>query len=236
MAISRPVSGKELRKQFVSDIAALTLGLVRMQGTTMRFGPLEILRFGSPKVTRTGVHWPIEGGLAAGAPGGTFAVRAVRGRLVATLDGYRPRIPVFLYAVTQLPIHHTVTRLHLLRARGRLPSPGMPAALPRRLLAGGIDISLCAAMALIAGKRRRLPSLVGIAAGYHIACWSTSGRTIGGIVTGQRVVAVDGSRLSLGQSVIRLITLPIAALRLRAVHDEIACTEVVADQPVALLH
>jgi hypothetical protein len=229
VAISRPIGGKELREQYVIDMRALTFGLVHMQGTTMRLGPLEILKYGNPKVTRAGVEWPIEGGLAAGAPGGSFAVRAVRGRLVATLEGYRPRIPVFLYALTQLPIHHTVTRLHLLRARGRLPSPGVPADPARRLLAAAIDVSLCAVVALMAGRRRRLPAFAGIAAGYHVTCWSISGRTVGGIVMRQRVVAVDGSRPSIGQSLVRLITLPVAALRLRAVHDEIAATEVVAD-------
>jgi hypothetical protein len=43
------------------------------------------------------------------------------------------------------------------------------------------------------------------------------------------VVSVDGSRVSAGQALIRLFALPVAALRMRAVHDEIAATEVIAD-------
>jgi len=151
--------------------------------------------------------------------------------LIASLEGYRPRLPFVLYVVTQLPVHHLVMRIYLLRVRGRLPEPGMPAAPARRLTAGAIDVGLCAAIALVVGKRRRLATFAGIAAGYHVACWSISGRTLGGMITRQRVVSVDGSRVSVGQALIRLCALPLAALRMRAVHDEIAGTEVIADQP-----
>jgi len=120
-------------------------------------------------------------------------------------------------------------RLHLLRVRGRVPSPGVPAAPTRRVAAGAIDAGLCAAVALTAGKGRRLAAFAGIAIAYHVACWSSSGRTIGGVIAGQRVVSVDGSRVSIGQALVRLVALPVAALRLRAVHDEIAGTEVVSD-------
>jgi len=229
VASPNAISGKELRAQFVSDVSHLTFGLVRMRGTSMMFGPLEILRFGRPKMTRTGVDWPIEGGLAAGSAGGRWSIRASGGRLVAGLDGYTPRIPLPLYALTQLPIHHLVMRLHLLRARGRVPSPGVPAAPTRRIAAGAIDAGLCAAAALTAGRGRRLAAFAGLAIGYHVACWSSSGRTVGGLIAGQRVVSVDGSRVSIGQSLVRLLALPIAALRLRAVHDELASTEVVTD-------
>jgi len=223
------VSGKELREQFASDVSALTFGLVRMRGTSMVLGPLEILRFGRPKVTRSGVSWPVEGGLAARTGGGKWSITASGGRLVASLEGYRPRIPVPLYRLTQLPIHHLVMRLHLLRARGRVPSPGVPAAPTRRIAAGTIDAGLCAAVALTAGKGRRFAAFAGIAIGYHVACWSSSGRTVGGVIAGQRVVSVDGSRVSIGQALVRLVALPVAALRLRAVHDEIAGTEVISD-------
>ncbi|HYT14564.1 MAG TPA: RDD family protein [Candidatus Nitrosopolaris sp.] len=228
VANARPVSGKELRDRYTGDVRPLSLGLARMEGSSMRLGPLEILRFGRPKVTRAGVDWPIEGGLAAGGPGGSFAVRAADGRLVASLTGYRPRLPFALYVVTQLPIHHLVMRMYLLRVRGRLPEPGVPAPPTRRLAAAAIDVALCAAMALVA-RRRRLVAFAGIAAGYHVACWSVSGRTLGGAVTGTRIVAVDGSRPSIGQSIVRLLALPLAALRMRAAHDELAATEVVAD-------
>src|SRR6267378_2866792 len=155
VASAGPVSGKVLRERYVEDVGPLSLGLVRMADSTMRLGPLEILRFGPPKVTRAGVAWTVEGGLAAGAPGGSFAVRARGGRLTASLEGYRPRLPFVLYVVTQLPIHHLVMRMYLLRVRGRLPEPGMPAAPARRLTAGAIDVGLCAAIALVVGKRRR---------------------------------------------------------------------------------
>ncbi len=229
MAASNPVSGKELRDQFVSDVSTLTFGLVRMRGSSMVLGPLEILRFRRPKMTRTGVDWPVEGGLAARTAGGHWSISASGGRLVASLDGYAPRLPRFIYALTQLPIHHLVMRLHLLRARGRVPSPGVPAGPTRRLAAGAIDLGLCAAAALLAGRRRRVAAFAGLAIGYHVACWSSSGRTVGGLIAGQRVVSVDGSRMSIGQSLVRLLALPVAALRLRAIHDDIAGTEVISE-------
>ncbi|TMB99337.1 MAG: RDD family protein [Chloroflexi bacterium] len=229
VATARLPTGKELRDSYASDVRPLSLGLAHMEDSTMRLGPLEILRFGPAKVTRRGVAWPVEGGLAAGAPGGSFAIRAAGGRLIASLEGYRPRLPFVLYVLTQLPFHHLVMRMYLLRVRGRLPEPGMPAAPPRRLAAAAIDVGLCAAIALMVPKKRRLAAFAGIAAGYHVACWSTSGRTVGGIVAGTRVVAVDGSRPSVGQSLVRLLALPWAGLRMRAAHDEIAATEVIAD-------
>lgn len=226
--MSRPISGKELRDLYIDDVSTVTLRLAHMHGTSMRVGSLEILRFGRPKVTRARVDWPIESGLAAGAPGGAFTIKYAGGRLVATLEGYKPRVPVAIYAVTQLPIHHLVTRAHLLRVRGRVPAAGLPVEPVRRLQAGAIDAALCTAVALTAGRGRRLRALVVVASGYHIACWSLGGRTVGGAILGQRVVAVDGSRPSVGQAIVRLVTLPLAALRLRAVHDEIAGTDVIA--------
>jgi uncharacterized RDD family membrane protein YckC len=128
-------------------------------------------------------------------------------------------------------VHHLVTRLHLLRVRGRRPSPGVPAEPTRRIAAAAIDLGLCAALAASIGRRRRLPALLGIAAAYHVACWSLSGRTFGGLLMRQRVVAIDGSRPTVGQALVRLAALPVAALRLRAIHDEVAGTDVVADHP-----
>src|SRR5260370_33833399 len=113
-------------------------------------------------------------------------------------------------------------RLHLLWQRGRQPAPGVPVAPTRRAAAAAIDVGLFAVVALVAGRRRRLAAIAIIAAGYHVACWSISGRTIGGMITGQRVVAVDGSRVSPGQALIRLLTLPRAAVRQRAVHNQSA--------------
>jgi RDD family protein len=231
VAMPRDITGKLLREGFLRDIAALTFGIVSARGNSFYVGPIELLRFGPAKVTKTRAEWPIEGGLLARAPGGRLRIEAIRGRLVASVDGYRPRLPLPLYLLTQLPIHHLLTRLHLLRVRGRQPAPGMPAEPPRRLAAAAIDLGLCAALAAASGRRLRLPALVGIAAGYHVACWGLSGRTLGGALMGQRVVAVDGSRPSVGQSVVRLAVLPVAAVRLRAVHDEVAGTEVVGNPP-----
>ena len=230
VASSRPVTGRALRDAFFADMRVLTLGLIRPRGSSLFLGPLEILRFGRAKTTRTSVELPIEGGMAVGAPGGSLRFEAVKGTLKAKVEGYRPWLPLPLYMITQLPLHHLILRLHLLRERGRLPSAGLPAAPANRFAAAAIDTGLCAAVALIAGKgRRRLPALLGITAGYHVVCWSTSGRTIGGVITRQRVISVDGSRVRIGQSVIRVLALPLAALRMRAVHDELAATEVVAD-------
>jgi RDD family len=229
VASSRPITGRELRESFFSDMAALTLGLVSRRGSSLFLGPLEIIRFGPTKTTRSSVDLPIEGGLLVGDRGGHLRIRADKRRLTAAVEGYRPRLPRPLYAVTQLPFHHLIMRQHLLRERGRLPSPGVPAAPTRRVAAAAIDIGLFALVALVAGRRRRLAALAGIAACYHVACWSISGRTVGGMITKQRVVSIDGSRVSAGQAVIRLLALPLAALRMRAVHDESAGTEIVAD-------
>ena len=229
MASSRPVSGPELRDGFLSDMTTLTLGLVRQRGSSLVLGPLEIFRFGPAKTRRSSVDFPIEGGLLVGDRGGRLRIQAGKGRLTASVDGYRPWLPRPLYVVTQLPFHHLILRLHLLRERGRLPTPGVPVAPTRRVAAAAIDIGLFALVALVAGKRRRLAGLAAVAAGYHVACWSISGRTVGGMVVRQQVVSVDGSRVSAGQALIRLLALPLAALRMRAVHDEIAGTEVIAD-------
>jgi RDD family len=229
VASSRSLTGPELREGFFSDMARLTLGLVSQRGSSLFLGPLEIFRFGRAKTTRSSVELPIEGGLAVGDRGGQLRIQAATGRLTASVEAYRPWLPRPLYVVTQLPFHHLVMRLHLLRQRGRLPSPGVPIAPTRRVAAAAIDVGLFALVAVVAGKRRRLAALTAIAAGYHVACWTISGRTVGGMVARQRVVSVDGSRVSAGQAVVRLLALPLAALRMRAVHDEIAGTEVVAD-------
>jgi hypothetical protein len=231
VAMSRGVSGSDLRDGFLKDITSLTLGLVRARGNSLYLGRLELLRFGRASVTQTKVEWPIEGGLLTRGPGGGLRIEALRGRLVASVDGYRPLLPKALYVVSQLPVHHLVTRLHLLRVRGRQPAPGVPAEPTKRIAAAAIDLALCAALAAVIGRRRRLPALLGIATAYHVACWSISGRTLGGTVLGLRVVAIDGSRATVGQALVRLAALPISGLRLRAMHDEAAGTDVVAKSP-----
>jgi uncharacterized RDD family membrane protein YckC len=85
-------------------------------------------------------------------------------------------------------------------------------------------------LARVLGRRRRVATLIAITAGYHVACWSISGRTLGGLVMRQRVVAVDGSRLTPAQSLLRFALLPVSWIALRPVHDDIACTEVVSEK------
>src|SRR5260370_7870777 len=65
-----------------------------------------------------------------------------------------------------------------------------------------MDVGLCAGLALLAGRRRRVAAFAGLAIGYHVACWSSSGRTVGGLIAGQRVVAVGGSRGAGGQTLV----------------------------------
>jgi RDD family len=229
VASPRTTTGGQLRDAYLHDIHALTLGLVHVRGSSLYVGPLELLRFGPAEVTRFAVEWPIEGGITARAPGGRFRIEAARGRLVASVDGYRQRLPLPLYALTQLPIHHVVTRLHLLRVRGREPAPGVAAASSDRLRSAAVDIAFCATLAGLVGKRPSLRMLLGIAAAYHVASWSISGRTLGGLVVGQRVVAVDGSRPSVGQSVVRLLAVPLAWITKRPIQDELAGTDVIVD-------
>ena len=221
------VSGKTLRDAYWANAQKLTFGLVRTKDNALFFGPLELMRFGPPAVTRNGVTWPIKSGLLVRQPGGRLRFESVPGRLLASVDGYEPSLPRFLYALTQLPIHHLWTRLHLLRVRGRLPAPGLPAEPSRRMAAGAIDAAVCIALAAAVGRRRRVAVLLGITAGYHVACWTAAGRTLGGAAMNQRVVAADGSPLTAGQAIVRLMALPLAALR-KNIHDEIAGTDVVA--------
>ncbi|HXC75989.1 MAG TPA: RDD family protein [Candidatus Acidoferrum sp.] len=230
VSMPRPVTGKELRDGFPKDIEALTLGLIRVGANALRLGPLELIRFGPPRITSTSVQWPIEGGLLARSAGGRLRTELLHGRLVESLEGYQPMLPRPLYVLTQVPIHHLLTRLHLLRVRGRRPQPGPAADPSRRRAAAAIDAACCLSMAALIGRRRRrLPVLFGFAAGYHLACWTLSGVTLGGAVMKQRVVSVDGSNLTIGQALVRLALLPLAAVRMRDVHDEIAGTEVISD-------
>ena len=229
--ITRPMTGEQLREAYLDDVSKLTLGLVRIRGTSVFVGPIEVLRFGPPKVTRNSVDWPIEGGITAGAPGGHWRIEVEHGRVVASVKDYRPRLPLPLYAVSQLPIHHLVIRLHLLRLRGRKPQPGIPATRDDRLRAAAVDLAFCATLAGFTGRRRKLHVLLGITAAYHVACWSISGQTLGGMVMRQRVVSVDGSKPTVGQSVVRVFALPIAWALRRPVHDEAAGTEVITDSP-----
>jgi RDD family protein len=229
VAMPGSVPGRVLRDTFIADIPVLTLGVIRVRDSSLYLGPIELLRFGRARLTRNRVEWRIDGGVLARRAGGRLRTESTGGRLVTSVEGYRPLLPKVLYRVTQLPIHRVMTRLHLLRVRGRDPAAGIPATSSDRRRAGVVDAALCLALARLSGRRPRVRVLLGIAAGYHIACWSLSGRTLGGLVMRQRVVAVDGSRPSVGQAVIRFLALPISLVRNRPDHDEMAGTEVIAD-------
>ena len=225
----RPPASTVLRDRFMSDTAALTFGAVRQRDGALVSGPIELLRFGAPSLDARGVVWPIEGGALAAEPGGRLRVFIEGGRLFARVEGYRPSLPRPLYALTQLLVHHALVRLVLLRLRGRRPAAGVPADVSSRLAAGAFDAAICAALALALARRRRVRAFVAITAGYHVAAWTVSGRTIGGALMRQRVVAIDGSPITLVQALLRLIALPFALFRFRAVHDEVAATDVIAD-------
>jgi hypothetical protein len=229
VAMPGSVPGRVLRDTFFADIPVLTLGIVRVRDGSLYLGPVELIRLGRARVRRNRVEWPIEGGILARGAGGHLRTESTGGRLVTTLEGYRPLLPKALYFLTQLPVHHVATRLHLLRVRGRDPAPGMPASSPDRWRAAMVDAALCLALTRLSGRKPRVRVFLGIAGGYHVACWSLSGRTLGGLVMRQRVVAVDGSRPSVGQALIRFLALPISWVRNRPDHDEIAGTEVIAD-------
>lgn len=221
-------TGTQLRDEYVEAVRALTFGLVRLRDNSVVFGPMELLRFGRPKITEHAVTWPIEGGILSARSGGTLRVRAGKGRVEATVSGWTPRLPRPIYALTQLRVHLLFTRLYLLRLRGREPAPGTRATRNERFEAVAVDVALCLTLARLFA-RRRLKRTLAIAAVYHVACWSIAGRTFGGLVMRQRVVAVDGSRLTPAQALFRLVLLPASWLTRRPLQDELAATEVIVD-------
>jgi len=217
----------DLRDAFFAEVRGLTLGTVRGEHWRLRLGPLTLLAFGEPVFDGRAWTWPITGGLLARGPGGTLRYGWRDGVLVGEVDGYLPRLPALAYRLTQVPVHRVVTRRFLLGLRGRTPAPGPPAGPAQRLLTATLDLALCAAVAAAVSRRRRLRTFAAVAAGYHVACWSLGGRTIAGLLTGQRLVSVDGSAVAPWQALVRLAALPIAAWTLRAAHDEAAATEVI---------
>ena len=226
--VARPFSGAELRDAYADAFPALTLGLVRMRRNSVVVGPLELLRFGAPTVTRDAVEWPIEGGLLARHAGGALRVQSLDGKAEATVTGYAPRLPRPVYSLSQLHAHLLFTRLFLLRLRGREPAPGPRATQQARARAASVDVALLLTLARLFGRTRARTTVV-IAVVYHVACWSTVGRTLGGAVMGQRVVAMDGSRLTPMQSLLRLALQPVSWAAGRPVHDELAGTEVITE-------
>jgi hypothetical protein len=227
--VSGQLSGARLRDTYTDAVSTLTLSLVRLRNDELVLGPLTLQRLGPPTVTRTAVEWPIEGGLLAGAAGGRLRLQASGRHVKALLTDYRPALPRPIYELSHLQVHQLFTRLYLLRLRGREPAPGKVAVGRDRFRAAAVDVAFCLTLARMTG-RRRLRRTLAITAAYHVACWSFSGRTLGGLVMRQRVVAVDGSRLTPTQSTLRLAAMPLSWILRRPIHDEIACTEVISDQ------
>ncbi|HEY0830663.1 MAG TPA: RDD family protein [Candidatus Dormibacteraeota bacterium] len=228
VAVAGQLTGARLRDSYADSVRRLTLGVIQLKDDAVRMGPLELVRFGRPEVTRSAVDWPIEGGLLARGPGGRWRLEASGGQVQASLTGYRPALPRPLYALAHLQVHQLFTRLFLLRVRGRQPAPGNVAAPSDRARAAAVDAALCFTLAGLAG-RRRVRRTLAISIAYHVTCWSLSGRTLGGLVMRQRVVAVDGSRLTPTQSLLRLALLPLSWILRRPVHDEVAGTTVITD-------
>lgn len=217
----------ELRDAYFGDVRRMSLGLVSGERWRLRAGPLTLLAFAEPVFDGWAWTWPITGGLLARGPGGSLRYGWRDGELVGAVDGYRPRLPAPVYRLTQLPAHRLLTRWFLLRLRGRVPPPAAPAGPVQRLLGASLDVALCTVVTAALRPRRPLPALAGMVVAYHLACWSLGGRTLGGLVTGQRLVSVDGRRVAPWQAALRLAALPLAAATLRAAHDEAAATEVV---------
>lgn len=223
----RPVPPPRLRDDFFAGIGSLTLGLVRGERWRLRLGPLTLLTFAEPVADADGWTWPITGGLLARAAGGSLSYRWCHGELSATVDGYLPRLPAPLYLAVQVPIHRIVSRRFLLKVRGRLPPPGVPAGPARRLAGASLDLALCAWVVAALRPQRRLMALAGVVTAYHLACWTLGGRTVGGALVGARVVSVDGGPVASWQALLRLLAVPFAARRLRPLHDDLADTEVI---------
>ncbi|MBO0683942.1 MAG: hypothetical protein J2P45_12345, partial [Candidatus Dormibacteraeota bacterium] len=124
VAAPLPPGQERLREGFFREVTRLTLGLVRGQRWCLRLGPLTLFAFAQPRPEPDGWSYPITGGLMVGRAGGSLAFSWHGGHLRQTLEGYRPRLPWPVYRRTQLPAHHAVSRLLLLRLRGRAPAPG----------------------------------------------------------------------------------------------------------------
>jgi len=231
VASSTSLSGDLLRTTFLPSITTVTLGMIRVRNRSLCLGPIRLITFGPPKMSSSSVSWPIEGGWLVASAGGRFTVESTGGELRASLDGYRPMLPRSMYEATQLRLHHSLVRVQLLRLAGLAPPQAQPPP-ASRAAAAAIDGALCAGLALVFARRRRVRAFTRIAIGYHLACWATSGRTLGGRVMRQRVVSIDGTRLSLLQAALRLAALPLSVMRRYPAHDDIAATTVIVDPPV----
>lgn len=225
-----PLSGAELADRYWQAMHELTFGLVRRRGAAAAAGPVALLRFGEPVIGPSSVEWPIVGGALAAAPGGRWRIRVADGVAVASLETFRPSLPRPLYTVSHLQVHLLFTRLFLLRLRRSSAPPGVRPAAEDRIRAAAVDVALCLTVNRILTRRFRPSSALAFVAAYHVACWSSSGRTLGGVMMRQRVVASDGRPLLVSQAALRLLTAPLSWVVRRPVHDEIAGTDVILDE------
>jgi len=213
VAVPTAPTGADLRDSLpLEAVRDLTHGIVGVNGNSVVFDRSSccvLANRGSAATLWTGrskaACW--SDGLAA-----TGEVKAGGGGVEATLVGYEPSLPLLLYTLTQLQVHQLFTRLYLLRLRGPEPLPGAPATSRNRLRAATVDAAFCLTLAGLTDGAACERTLA-IAIAYHVACWSLGGRTLGGLVVGQRVIAVDGSRLTPTQSLLRLVLLPVSWVR-----------------------
>jgi hypothetical protein len=223
------LSGAELRDRYWEAMRDVTFRLAKRRGNAIMIGPVELLRLGEPRVDAHAVEWPIQGGLLAGAAGGRWRVDVVEGRATASIDQFQPSLPRPLYSATHLQVHLLFTRLFLLRLRGRDNPPAVRASPRSRLDAATVDVAFCLTLNRVFSRRVRPLTGVALLAGYHLACWTVSGRTLGGTVLRQRVVSADGRPVTVPQAVLRLVTAPLSWVTQRPIHDEIAGTDVIVD-------
>jgi hypothetical protein len=120
-----PVPAPLLRDAYFAWLRWLTFGLIHGRHWAVCLGPLTLLSFAPPVATADGWAWPITGGLLARAPGGCLTIAWREGALIATVDGYHPRLPRPLYEAFQERVHHAVMSRFLRRLRDT-PPPANP--------------------------------------------------------------------------------------------------------------
>src|SRR5258706_15135160 len=124
VAVPTAPTGAELRDRYLEAVRDLTHGIVGVNGNSVVLGPIDLLRFGKPRVSRNVVDWPIEGGLLVRRPGGHWRVQGGGGGGGGAPGGDEPRPPRPLSTLSHLPGHPPFSPLFLFRPRGG-------AALPR---------------------------------------------------------------------------------------------------------
>lgn len=219
-----------LREGVFGTAARALFGLVQFRNERFRLGPLTLLSFGEPRAEHDAWVWPITGGLLARRPGGTVRIAWTGGRLLCEVAGYQPLVPEPLYRWTQLPFHHEITHIGLLRLRGRTPTAGMPAEPWRRLLAAALDVAAAASLGVSVRPAHPVTRAtlfgLGLVAGQLVVP-ALTGSTPGGSLVGVRIVGADGSPARPAQLLLRLLAMPGSVRGLRDRHDELAGTEIV---------